>query len=221
MLKIDITEGPLFLSQLRKVLKSPVSLSFSAEVEKSIEKSAACVKQVIDSGKVVYGVNTGFGLLANKRIAPEDLELLQKALVLSHSTGVGEPIEDELVRLVMLLKIKGLSRGCSGVRLDVVKTLAAMLGAEVYPVIPRKGSVGASGDLAPLAHLMLVLIGEGYARYKGVTMKGAEALKAAEIKPIVLGPKEGLGLLNGTQVSTSFALKGLFLAEDLFFFFFS
>ncbi|MDR2484064.1 MAG: histidine ammonia-lyase [Treponema sp.] len=216
MVKISIGDAPLTLSQLRNVYGGPVEVAFSPETEKRIEKSAACVKDVIDKGKVVYGINTGFGHLANKRIDPADLSLLQTSLVRSHGTGVGEPIEDELVRLVMLLKIKGLSRGCSGVRLEVVKALAAMLNAEIYPVIPRKGSVGASGDLAPLAHMTLTLIGEGYARYKGVKMSSAEALRAAGLAPVGLGPKEGLGLLNGTQVSTSFALKGLFLAEDLF-----
>lgn len=216
MSKIIIGNTPLNLAQLRMVYNKSVEVTLSPETEKLIEQSAACVKDVIDKGKVVYGINTGFGHLANKRIASDDLSLLQKSLVLSHATGVGDPVEDELVRLIMLLKIRGLSRGCSGVRLEVVKALAAMFNAEVYPIIPRKGSVGASGDLAPLAHLSLVLIGEGFARYKGVKMTGAEALKAAGLKPVELGPKEGLGLLNGTQVSTAFALKGLFFAEDLF-----
>jgi histidine ammonia-lyase len=216
MNKIILGSFPLTVSELRVVLKEPVTVDLSEDVEVQIRKSANTISEVINKGKVVYGINTGFGHLANKRIEPQDLSLLQRSLVLSHAAGVGEPIEDGLTRLIMLLKIKGLSRGYSGVRLEVIRRLIGMLNAGVYPVIPRKGSVGASGDLAPLAHLALVLIGEGFARYKGQTMSGGEALKAAGLAPIELGPKEGLGLLNGTQVSTSFALKGLFFAEDLF-----
>ena len=216
MIKITINNTPISLFQLKKAYQNKVEVSLSAETENAIEKSSSCVKNVIDKGKVVYGINTGFGHLANKHINYTDLELLQKSLVLSHATGVGKPIEDGLVRLIMLIKIKGLSRGCSGVRLEVVKALKDMLNAEIYPIIPEKGSVGASGDLAPLAHLTSVLIGEGFAHYKGKKMSGADALKMAGLKPIELGPKEGLGLLNGTQVSTAFALKGLFLAEKLF-----
>ncbi|MDR0719353.1 MAG: histidine ammonia-lyase [Treponema sp.] len=215
---LEITVGPssLTLPELRTVLKQPVKVILDKRVEEDIKKSSDVVAEVIKQGKVVYGINTGFGHLANKRIAPTDLALLQKSLVLSHAAGVGEPIEEDLTRLIMLLKIKGLSRGCSGVRLEVVRQLVDMLNAGIYPVIPRKGSVGASGDLAPLAHMTLVLMGEGFAHYKGQPLSGKEALKAAGLSPIELGPKEGLGLLNGTQVSTAFALKGLFLAEDLF-----
>jgi histidine ammonia-lyase len=216
MLKITVGLPSFTLPELRAVLKQPVEVSLDKRIEEDIKKSLDVVEDVINKGKVVYGINTGFGHLANKRIAPEDLALLQKSLVLSHAAGVGEPIEDDLTRLIMLLKIKGLSRGCSGVRLEVVRQLVNMLNAGIYPVIPRKGSVGASGDLAPLAHMTLVLMGEGFAHYKGQTLSGKEALKAAGLSPIELGPKEGLGLLNGTQVSTAFALKGLFLAEDLF-----
>ncbi|WP_010258580.1 histidine ammonia-lyase [Treponema primitia] len=216
MYKITISASSLKISELKIVLQEPIEVTLSKDIEEGIKKSAGVVSDVINSGKVVYGINTGFGHLANKRIETDDLALLQKSLVLSHAAGVGEPIEDGLTRLIMLLKIKGLSRGYSGVRLELVRCLADMLNAGVYPVIPRKGSVGASGDLAPLAHMTLVLMGEGFAHYKGQTLSGKEALKAAGLSPIELGPKEGLALLNGTQVSTSFALKGLFLAEDLF-----
>jgi histidine ammonia-lyase len=216
MVKIKICDTPLTLAQLRAVYNEPTEVTLSAETEARIEKSAACVRDVLDKGRVVYGINTGFGHLANKRIAPEDLSLLQKSLIVSHAAGVGEPVEDGLSRLIMLLKTKGLSRGCSGVRPDVPKQLIAMINAEIYPLIPRKGSVGASGDLAPLSHMAMVLIGEGFARYKGKVVSGAEALKAAGLKPLELGPKEGLALNNGTQVSTAFALKGLFLSEDLY-----
>ena len=216
-INIEINETPLNLALIKEVYHNPVEVSFSQKVAADIQKSAECVNQVIlDKNKTVYGINTGFGHLANKRIDHKDLGLLQKSLVLSHATGVGDPIEDSLVRLITFLKIKALSRGCSGVRFEIVKAIADMLNAEIYPIIPKKGSVGASGDLAPLAHLSLVLIGEGYAHYKGERVTGADALKRAGLEPIVLGAKEGLGLLNGTQVSTAYALKGLFLAEELF-----
>ncbi len=215
-MKITISRENLNLAQMRAVWQRPVKVELSADTEAQIQKSVDRVSEVIAKHEVAYGINTGFGVLVDKRISDEDLRLLQRSIVLSHAAGVGNPLPDELVRLVMLLKVKGLSRGFSGVRLEVIRALMAMINAEVYPVIPEKGSVGASGDLAPLAHMTLVLIGEGWARYKGQTMTGAEALKAAGLTPVVLGPKEGLGLLNGTQVSTAFALKGLFLAEDLF-----
>jgi histidine ammonia-lyase len=216
MVKITIGEAPITLAQLRAVYNEPVHVTLSKESEALITKSEKCVEEILKSGKTVYGINTGFGLLAKVSIPPEDLSLLQKSLIRSHSVSVGEPIEDGLVRLVMLMKIKGLSRGCSGVRLSLVQQLVNMLNAEVYPVIPRKGSVGASGDLAPLSHMVMAMMGEGFARYKGKEMTGAEALKAVGLKPYDLGPKEGLALNNGTQVSTSFALKGLFLAEECF-----
>ncbi|MDR1445269.1 MAG: histidine ammonia-lyase [Treponema sp.] len=215
-MQISINSETLNLAQLREVYRSPAEVKIGADVEEAMRKSADCVNKVIEKNAVVYGINTGFGHLANKRIDAKDLLLLQRSLVLSHASGVGEPVEDPLVRLIMLLKLKGLSRGYSGVRPEVVRNLAALINAEVYPLIPRKGSVGASGDLAPLAHLTLVLIGEGFARCKGKRLSGREALETAGIEPLELGPKEGLGLLNGTQVSTAFALKGLFLAEELF-----
>lgn len=215
-MKIVINQQNLTLDQMRAALRGPVEVILAPETEADIQKSVDCVNAVINENRVAYGINTGFGVLVDKRISPEDLQLLQRSIVLSHAAGVGRPIEDDLTRLIMLLKVKSLSRGFSGVRLEVVRTLIAMINAGVYPIIPEKGSVGASGDLAPLAHMALVLIGEGRANFQGRTMSGREAMKAAGLEPVVLGAKEGLGLLNGTQVSTAFALKGLFQAEDLF-----
>lgn len=137
-------------------------------------------------------------------------------MVLSHAAGVGEALDDAMVRLIILLKANSLARGFSGIRRKVIDALLALINAEVYPHIPLKGSVGASGDLAPLAHMSLVLLGEGKARYKGEWLPAVEALKVAGLEPISLAAKEGLALLNGTQVSTAYALRGLFEAEDLF-----
>lgn len=217
MKTIVIKPGHVTLAMLRCVYQQPVEVVLDNSAIGTIQASVDCVNAVIqDSHKVAYGVNTGFGLLASKRIANEDLQTLQRSLVLSHATGVGEPIEDRLTRLVMFLKVNSLARGFSGVRLEVLEALIKLLNAEIYPCIPEKGSVGASGDLAPLAHMSLVLIGEGTARYQGKVISGKKALAKVGLAPIVLAPKEGLALLNGTQVSTVYALKGLFEAEDLF-----
>ncbi len=174
------------------------------------------VQKVLDEGRTVYGINTGFGLLANTKIAPADLELLQRSIVLSHAAGTGQLMRDETVRLMMVLKINSLSRGFSGIRLEVINFLIALVNAGVYPCVPEKGSVGASGDLAPLSHMCLPIIGEGEVRYQGRIMPAIEGLSIAGLKPIELAAKEGLALLNGTQASTALALEGLFHAEDLF-----
>jgi len=176
----------------------------------------ACVENILAEGRTAYGINTGFGLLASTRIAPADLEKLQRSLVLSHAAGVGEALDDDLVRLIMLLKVNSLARGFSAIRRQVIEALIGLINAEVYPHIPLKGSVGASGDLAPLAHMSLVLIGESKARYQGQWLPAREALAVAGLEPLTLAAKEGLALLNGTQVSTAYALRGLFEGEDLF-----
>lgn len=216
MLNLVIKPGTLSLNQLRKVSRSPVVLSLDPDAIPAIERSTEVVEQVIAEGRTVYGINTGFGLLANTKIAPDDLETLQKSIVLSHAAGIGEFMSDETVRLMMVLKINSLSRGFSGIRLQVIEALMALVNHQVYPCVPQKGSVGASGDLAPLAHMSTVLLGEGQARYNGKIISGLEALNIAGLSPITLAPKEGLALLNGTQASTAFALEGLFMAEDLF-----
>ncbi len=167
------------------------------------------LRKIVNEGRTAYGINTGFGLLASTKIAPEDLEKLQRSLVLSHAAGVGEALDDAMVRLIILLKANSLARGFSGIRRKVIDALLALINAEVYPHIPLKGSVGASGDLAPLAHMSLVLLGEGKARYKGEWLPAVEALKVAGLEPISLAAKEGLALLNGTQVSTAYAFTRL------------
>ncbi|PCF94615.1 histidine ammonia-lyase [Vreelandella nigrificans] len=216
MTHLDIQPGKMTLAQARQVFQSPVTVSLPASANDAIQKSVDCVNRVVEENRTVYGINTGFGLLAQTRIADEDLEALQRSLVLSHATGVGAAMDDNLVRLIMVLKVNSLARGFSGIRREVLDALIALINAEVYPHIPLKGSVGASGDLAPLAHMSVVLIGVGKARYKGEWLSAEEALKIAGLSPIALAPKEGLALLNGTQVSTAYALRGLFDAEDLY-----
>lgn len=217
MRKLIVNPGKLTLADLRYAYHNPIQVTLDNAAFPLIERSVECVNAVIsDKNKVAYGINTGFGLLAQKRIATEDLQTLQRSLVLSHATGVGQPIENNLTRLIMLLKVNSLARGFSGIRLEVLEAIIKLLNAEIYPIIPAKGSVGASGDLAPLAHMSLVLIGEGFACYQGKVIPGKEALAQVGLQPIVLAAKEGLALLNGTQVSTAYALKGLFDGEDLF-----
>lgn len=216
MLDFTLKPGCLSLKELRQVSRHPVRIKLDQNAIPDIEASTRIVEQVIEENRTVYGINTGFGLLANTRIAPEDLETLQKSIVLSHAAGIGEFMADETVRLMMVLKINSLARGFSGIRLSVINALIKLVNANVYPCVPQKGSVGASGDLAPLAHMSTVLLGEGQARHNGKVMSGLEGLKIAGLEPITLAPKEGLALLNGTQASTAFALEGLFVAEDLY-----
>ena len=213
---MTLTPGHLSFSQLREVWQQPVKLRLDASAIDGINASVACVNTIVAEGRTAYGINTGFGLLAQTRIADDDLQNLQRSLVLSHAAGVGEALDDALVRLIMVLKINSLARGFSGIRLSVIEALIALVNAEVWPHIPAKGSVGASGDLAPLAHLSLTLLGEGKARWQGEWLPATEALKKAGLAPITLAAKEGLALLNGTQASTAFALRGLFEAQELF-----
>jgi len=215
-MKLTLTPGKLTLADLRRIWREPVDVELSPNCYAAVDAAAETVARVVAEGKTVYGVNTGFGLLARQRISPEELELLQKSIVLSHAAGVGRPMSEARVRLVLTLKINSLALGRSGVRRSVIDALAQLLRSEVYPRIPQKGSCGASGDLAPLAHAALILLGEGEAFHQGRRISGAEGLKIAGLQPIALAPKEGLALLNGTQVSTALALEGLFLAEDLF-----
>ena len=163
MTALILGDAPLTLAQLRAVLDGPVTVSITADAWADVEKGAATVAAIVAEGRTVYGVNTGFGLLANTSIAPQDLETLQKNLVLSHACGVGPLLPDAVTRLLMVLKIASLSRGASGVRRETLEALVALVDADVLPCIPSKGSVGASGDLAPLAHMSSVLIGVGEA----------------------------------------------------------
>lgn len=215
-MKLSLTPGTLTLANLRRVWREPVQPQLDPACHAAIDASTATVARVISEGRTVYGVNTGFGLLARKKISPGELELLQRSIVLSHAAGVGEPMSEAQVRLLLVLKINSLALGYSGVRRVLIESLLQLLEREVYPLIPQKGSVGASGDLAPLAHMALVLMGEGEVLHRGQRLSGAEGLKIAGLPPLTLAPKEGLALLNGTQASTAFALEGLFIAEDLF-----
>ena len=186
------------------------------ECRPGVEAAARAVATIIAQGAPVYGVNTGFGKLASVRVSDGDLAALQRNIVLSHAAGVGAPLPDAVVRLTMALKVASLAQGVSGVRWETLAHLQACLERGVLPVIPGQGSVGASGDLAPLAHLAATLIGVGEATWRGVVMPATAALAAAGLEPLTLGPKEGLALLNGTQVSTALALAGLFEAERAF-----
>ncbi len=213
---LTLGNTPLTLAQLRAVLDAPVTVALTPAAWTDVDKSAATVAAIVAEGRTVYGVNTGFGLLANTSIAPGDLETLQKNLVLSHACGVGPLLPDPVVRLSMVLKIASLSRGASGVRPETLQALIALVNADILPCIPSKGSVGASGDLAPLAHMSCVLIGVGEARHDGETLDADRALARVGLVPLTLGPKEGLALLNGTQCSTALALAGLFATEAVF-----
>jgi len=212
-----LVPGQVSLSLLRRIHAGGVQLSLDPAARARLLASQATVRRIVDAGAVVYGINTGFGKLAQTIIPPERLAELQRNLVLSHSAGTGEPLADGVVRLVLATKAVSLARGHSGVRPELVDALLALANAGLLPRIPSKGSVGASGDLAPLAHLACVLIGEGEVTAPdGQVVSGAEALRRIGLEPFVLGPKEGLALLNGTQASTALALAGLFGAEDVF-----
>ena len=216
MFKLRLEPGRLTLAQLRRVKGEAVQLTLAPACLAAIERSVATVGEVIGQGRVIYGVNTGFGLMARTRIPGHELQQLQRAIVLSHAAGTGAMMAQSTVRLLMVLKINSLARGFSGIRLEVIEALARLLNAGVYPCIPQKGSVGASGDLAPLAHMSTVLLGEGEVLHRGRRLPGLRGLEIAGLAPITLGPKEGLALLNGTQASTAFALEALFATEDLF-----
>ena len=209
--------GQLGLSQLRRLCNSkPLPVQLDGACRKSIRASAFMVQKAADGGAAVYGVNTGFGKLANTRIAKADLAILQLKLLRSHAVGVGEPVAENIVRLILLLKAASLARGYSGVREVVVDALLDLYNHGISPVIPCQGSVGASGDLAPLAHLCLPLVGEGEVFYKGHRQSASQALNSAGLQPITLSAKEGLALINGTQVSTAMAIDALFATERVF-----
>ncbi len=205
-----LTPGAATLAQLATIWRGtgPVTLADSARPD--IEAAHALVVQAAKGGEPVYGVNTGFGKLASVKIAADKIELLQRNLVLSHCCGVGETLDAPTTRLMLALKLLSLGRGASGVHWDTVALLEGMLVHNVLPVIPAQGSVGASGDLAPLAHMAAVMIGEGEAIHAKQTLTGAAALEKVGLEPITLGPKEGLALINGTQFSTACALANLF-----------
>jgi histidine ammonia-lyase len=215
MIKMELRAGELSLADLRRIYQQPTTLQLSARDRGQVAVASSLVERIVAAGDAAYGINTGFGLLAQTRIPTAQLELLQRNLLLSHAAGVGTPLPDAVVRLILVLKVNALARGYSGVSMGLVEALLALLQHEVYPVIPSQGSVGASGDLAPLAHLSIVLLGLGEVRIGGKILPAAEGLRVAGLEPIKLRAKEGLALINGTQVSTALGLAGLFGAEDL------
>jgi histidine ammonia-lyase len=212
---IVLKPGAVPLADWRAIYRG-ASVSLDPASEAAIARGAATVAAIVARGEPVYGINTGFGKLASVRIGAGDLETLQRNIVLSHAAGFGDPMPLPVARLMMALKLASLAQGASGVRPEVVAMLEAMLAKDVIPVVPSQGSVGASGDLAPLAHMTAAMIGVGDVFVGNMRVPAANALAAAGLKPLTLGAKEGLALLNGTQFSTAFALAGLFEAENLF-----
>ncbi len=210
---IELRPGHVTLDQLAQVFWHGTSAVISPEYFHAIERSALRIAEIASGSEPVYGVNTGFGKLASVRIDAGDTAALQRNLILSHCCGVGAPLSEQVVRLIMTLKLISLGRGASGVRTEIIALIESMLEKGVVPLIPEKGSVGASGDLAPLAHMTAVMIGEGQAHYRGDRVSGRVALHRAGLNPITLSAKEGLALINGTQASTALALAGLFRAH--------
>ena len=213
---LPMRAGALSLPELRRIYEQPVALRLAAQDRARISAAGALVDSIVAAGEAAYGINTGFGLLAQTRIPADQLAQLQRNLLLSHAAGVGAALPDRVVRLILALKVNALARGHSGITMGLMDALLALLEHEVYPVIPAQGSVGASGDLAPLAHLGTVLLGLGEVRVAGTVRSAADGLRVAGLRPIELRAKEGLALINGTQVSTALALAGLFGAEDVF-----
>jgi len=212
-MSIVLTPGSVPISTLELLYRSDEPPRLDPACFSALDASATRIRDISAGDEAIYGVNTGFGKLASVRIPHEDVETLQRNLILSHCCGVGQPLDPSIVRLVMALKLISLGRGASGVRRDVVSLIEAMLERGVIPIIPAQGSVGASGDLAPLAHMAAVMIGEGKAWFEGRPMPARAALQKTGLEPIVLAAKEGLALINGTQVSTALALAGLFGAH--------
>lgn len=205
----------LTLAELARDAIAPARIALAHEARRRVEESARTVAAAAASDRLVYGLNTGFGAFASQRIDRAQIAALQVNLVRSHSAGIGPPLADALVRRMLVLKANSLATGCSGVRVEIVEALVALLNARVYPIVPCQGSVGASGDLAPLAHVALALIGEGEAHREGELLQGSDVMRAAGLEPIVLGAKEGLAILNGTQLSAALAVDGILAARML------
>jgi len=207
---------PLRLADLRRIYSGPVSVTIEPAALAAVREAHAVTARLAAAEAPAYGINTGFGLLANTPIAPAQRALLQRNIILSHSGGVGPPLDDAVVRLTLVLKLASLLQGFSGVSPELTRFLERLINLGLCPCVPAQGSVGASGDLAPLAHLSLSVLGLGEIRRHGEVLPAAEALAQEGLTPLVLGPKEGLALLNGTQVSTALALAGLFELETVF-----
>ena len=215
MRSLTLFPGRTTLSELERIYRMEVTAFIDRSAKAAVDEAAERVAVAARGEAAIYGVNTGFGKLAGIKIAPGDTQTLQRNLILSHCCGVGEVLDRPTTRLMMALKLLSLARGASGVRFEVLELIEGCLDRGVTPIVPAQGSVGASGDLAPLAHMTAVLIAEGEAIYRGERLSGRDALDAAGLEPVVLGPKEGLGLINGTQFSTACALVGLFDAWRL------
>ena len=213
-MKLVIENQLITLADLRAVWQEDTTISLGQDARRRVAEANELIDDVVAHGDLVYGVNTGFGQMAQVRISDDELVHLQENLVRSHAVGVGEDLDDEIVRLIMVCKVVALAEGFSGVRLELMETLCALINNNIYPRIPSRGSVGASGDLAPLAHMAGALIGIGEVRVNGDLVPTPIALQQAGIKPIRLAPKEGLALLNGTQVSTALALAAVFRTEN-------
>ncbi|GAB3268753.1 histidine ammonia-lyase [Chitinimonas naiadis] len=216
MQALTLTPGKLTLAQLRQIMAGGVQITLDPAAVPGIEAGSRAVAAIVAKGAPAYGINTGFGRLASTHIPNDQLELLQKNLVLSHAVGVGEPLGAPMVRLLLTLKISSMGRGYSGIRLEVIEALLKLLNADILPRIPAKGSVGASGDLAPLAHMAAALLGVGEVSVAGQWLPATEGLARVGLTPMTLGAKEGLALLNGTQASTAIALVNMFAIEDLY-----
>ena len=214
-MKFLVDDLPVSLAELRKVWEAPCDVSIGDKARVRVQSSQSQVDAIIASGEEVYGLNTGFGQLAQVHISGDELVHLQENLIRSHAVGVGELLPDEVVRLMMVMKVIALAQGYSGVRPELIDAICDLINNGIYPCIPSKGSVGASGDLAPLAHMSGVIIGIGEARVDGEIIPAGEALARAGLEPLILAPKEGLALLNGTQVSTALALVAAFRAEHM------
>src|SRR5687768_84438 len=212
---LTLNPDAIDLAILRKLWQGEAASLDAASMQR-VAAAAASVERIVAGGETVYGVNTGFGLLANTRIADDRLLELQTNLILSHSAGLGEPLPRHVTRLMIVLKLLGLGRGYSGVRTEVVDALQGLLDRDAMPVIPAQRSVGASGDLAPLAHLIAALMGHGSIDVDGEVMPARQALQKLGWEPLQLGPKEGLALINGTQASAAIALDALFVGERVF-----
>jgi histidine ammonia-lyase len=215
MHEVQIDGEHLTIEDVVKVARENASVVIPEKVKTRVRKCRKFLEELVKKNEVIYGVNTAFGALSNITILQEETKKLQLNLIRSHSTGVGEPLSPEVVRALMLLRANTLAKGYSGIRLETLETLVEMLNKGVHPIVPSKGSVGASGDLAPLSHMVLVLMGEGKAEYKGEVMNGKEAMEKAGIKPVQLEFKEGVALNNGTQLITAIAALTVYDAENL------
>jgi len=215
MNKVLIDGNRLSLMEFVNVARYGYKVELTQDAIERVNSSRRIVDEFVDNEKAVYGITTGFGKFSDVSITKEETRLLQKNLIMSHACGVGAPLEEEIVRGIMLLRANALAKGYSGIRLSTLNTLIEMLNKRVHPVIPEKGSLGSSGDLAPLSHMVLVMMGEGEAVYNGEVLSGSEAMNRAGIKPVELTAKEGLALINGTQVMTSIGALTLYDSINL------